>query len=181
MHRAGPWPAHPIRSSPGATGSVLRLDSRSARRAARVRRVRRGRGLVVHGRVRTADRPPSPPTAPAIRPPGGARRTGRASGVMGIRGRFALRPGFCACATSRFLRRPPERLVIRPRTARDPTPNGSKPGPTPNGSPPPSTSARNERTRPWHTKAFHRLSGVDDAGPGGATSERGRHTAADVR
>jgi hypothetical protein len=59
-----------------------------------------GRGPVGLGSPDLARRPtdglpPSPPTVPAIRPPIGARRTGRASGAIGI-------PGVIF-ATSRFL------------------------------------------------------------------------------
>jgi hypothetical protein len=64
--------------------------------AAAPRRPRPGRTRVARPRPAT-DRPadglpPSPPTVPAIRPPGGARRTGRAGGAIGIRGRYSLGP-----------------------------------------------------------------------------------------
>jgi hypothetical protein len=40
-----------------------------------------------------AERPPPPPTVPAVRPPVGARRSGRAGGFMRLRKRYSLRPG----------------------------------------------------------------------------------------
>src|SRR5579871_173717 len=80
----GDGPAH-------RTGRPGRVRTRSAR-GPRTGWTRVARTRPRPGRPAT-DRPPLPPTVPPIRPPGGARRPGRAGGETGIRGRYSLLPG----------------------------------------------------------------------------------------